>query len=237
MAATKRKFAGPVTPFKKKYKKTVAKPKISLSQLPKCVKPESKKIVRTKEGFNLSSLTENTLAIAPFAYIQSGTLVDQRIGNNICLQSLNIKGHLENRSSTQNTMLCRMAIVRNKQHPEILFSGNEALIKANAPVSLGALGAESSYLDWNKAKYDVLGDQVIKLGAANNNNGSDIMLFRMFKKLYGEAEYNYSIGQPPNGIVTGNWQFVMWACDPDNAGQSTTSINGYVQVTGYYTDP
>lgn len=220
----------------KRSKSGLAKPKISLSQLPKCVKPEIKKLVRTIEGTAMQALTENLIVQKPFAHIQTGSQQDQRVGNKICLHSIKCQGHLENRSSVANTMLVRMAILRDKAYDQSTFSGIEALIKNNVPVNLGTLGAESSYLDWNKDRYDVIYNKVFKLGS-DSSSGSNIKLFNFTKKLGGKkATFSYQTGAP-NAITSGNYQVVMWACDPDNAGQSTSSVNGYIQTTGNYTDP
>lgn len=209
--------------------------KIRISQLPKCVRPEMKSIVRSLEGDTMSALTENRLVIMPFAHITQGTGVEQRIGNDICLKSMHIKGHLENRSSVANTMLVRIAIIQDTKDNATAFSGTNCLVKNNTVASLGSLGAESAYLAWNKARYKVAYDKTVKLGSSNAN-GSDIQLFNIFQKLRGEADFSFATGAP-GAINKNNWQFVMWACDPDNASQSTSNVNGYFQVTGYYTDP
>lgn len=224
-------------PYKKnsrRSRKTYKSRKISYRQLPTSLRPEVKKITRSIEGSSMSALTENQLVIMPFAHCTQGTGAEQRIGNEINLASVHIKGHLENRSSVANTMLVRMAIIQDKKDNAAPFTGVNALVKSNAPVSLGSLGAESSYLTWNKDRYSVLYDRNFKLGSANTN-GADIKLFNLFRKLRGKAEFTYSTGAP-GAINSNNWQFVMWACDPDNAGQSTSNVNGYFQITGYYTD-
>lgn len=223
--------------FKKTFKKSSSRrtgKKITYKQLPASLRPEMKKIVRSLEGSSMSALTENQLVIAPFSHVTQGPGAEQRIGNDISLRGIHIKGHLENRSSVSNTMLVRMALIRDNKDMATPFSGINALIKGNTPVSLGALGAESSYLTWNKDRYSVIYDKTRKLGSSNTN-GTDIQLFNLFKKIGGKGQYSYTIGAP-GAINTGNWQMVMWACDPDNTGQSTSSVNGYFQVTGYYND-
>lgn len=220
---------------KKCYKKRRYAKKISYRQLPASLRPEMKKIVRTIEGDSMSALSENIIVMKPFSHVQTGSQQDQRIGNSIFTKALHIKGHLENRSSTAQTVLVRMLVINDKKFSSSTFAGDDILIKNNVPVDLGSLGAESSYLSINKERYSVLMDRVIKL-AATSNNGGDIRLFNHFIKLRGKGIYDYQEGAP-GAINTGNYQLVMWACDPDNAGQSTTSVNGYAQVTAYYTDP
>ncbi len=222
------------SPARKSSTRPSKKRKISYRQLPASLRPEMKRIVRSIEGSSMSALTENQLVIMPFSHITSGAGAQQRVGNEISPKGLHIKGHLENRSSVANTMLVRMAIIRDNKEMATPFTGDNCLIKSNTAVSLGSLGAESSYLGWNKTRYSVLFDHTRKLGA-QNTNGTDIQLFNKFKKLGGKADFTYAAGAP-NAINTGNWQFVMWACDPDNAGQSTSNVNGYFQCTGYYTD-
>lgn len=219
---------------KKTFKKRNAR-KISFRQLPNSLRPEMKKIVRTIEGIQMSALTEDVIVMKPFSHIAAGSQQDQRVGNEIYTKAIHIKGHLENRSSTPNTMLIRMALIRDKKTPNAAFTGNDCLIKNNSPVSLGTLGAESSYLSWNKERYAVVMDKTVKLGSANTN-GQDIKLFNHFIKLKGKATYEYQEAVP-TAINNGNYQFIMWACDPDNAGQSTSFVKGYCQVTAYYTDP
>lgn len=194
-----------------------------------------KKIVETDEGEAMSALNEVPLVHRPFAKIQTGSQQDQRVGNQIFTKGFHFKGHIENRSSTANTMMLRMAVIRDKKFGSSLFVGNDCLIKANAPLSLGSIGAESAYLSWNKQRYSILYDKTIKLGTSNVN-GMNFKIFNHFVKLRGKAEYDYQEGQP-GAINSGNYQLVMWAIDPDNAGQSTSSLNGYVQTTAYYTDP
>lgn len=209
--------------------------KIQWKQLPAGLRPEMKKLVRTIEGIAMSALTEAPIVMKPFSHISTGAQQDQRVGNEIFVKALHIKGHLENRSSSPQTMLVRMAVIRDKKDEAETFTGVNCLIKGNDPVSLGTLGAESSYLSWNKARYAVVMDRTVKLGSASTN-GADIKVFNHFIKLRGKAQFSYQEGAP-EAINTGNYQFVMWACDPDNAGQSTSSINGYCQVTAFYTDP
>lgn len=224
-------------PYKKntrRSRKTYKSRKISYRQLPSSLRPEVKKVVISLEGSQMSALSENQLVTMPFANITSGPGASQRVGNEISLASIHIKGHLENRSSVPNTMLVRMSIIQDRKENATPFNGTNALIKGNTPVSLGTLGAESSYLTWNKDRYSVLYDRNFKLGSSNIN-GADIKLFNLFRKLRGKAEYSYAIGAP-GAINTNNWQVVMWACDPDNTGQSSSNVNGYFQVTGYYTD-
>lgn len=220
---------------RKSYKKAKPAKRIHLSQLPKCVRPEMKCITRNIEGSTMAALTENQLVIMPFSHVTSGAGVNQRIGNEICLKSIHLKGHLYNRSSVANTMLVRIAIIQDTKDNNTPFVGTNCLVKLNAPVSLGSLGAESSYLAWNKTRYKVAYDRLYKLGSTNSN-ASDVQLFNVFQKVSGEAEYTYSQGAP-GAINKGNWQVVMWACDPDNAGQSSSNVSGFFQVNGYYTDP
>lgn len=220
---------------RKSYKKAKYAPKIRVSQLPKCVRPEMKCITKNVEGISMSALTENQLVIMPFSHVTNGAAVNQRVGNEICLKSIHLKGHLYNRSTVANTMLVRIAIIQDTKDNAQFFTGANCLIKSNAPVSLGSLGAESSYLAWNKSRYNVAFDKLYEMGSSNTN-ASDVQLFNVFTKLRGEAEFSYTTGAP-GAINKGNWQVVMWACDPDNAGQSTSSVTGFFQICGYYTDP
>jgi len=219
----------------KTSRKSYSKKKISYAQLPAGIRPEMKKIVRTIEGTAMSALTENLVTMKPYAHIATGSQQDERVGNEINTKAIHIKGHLENRSSVANTMLVRIALVRDKKFASSTFVGDDCLIKANAPVSLGSLGAESSYLSWNKERYAVLMDKTLKMGSSSIN-GTDIKLFNYFIKLRGKAKYDYQEGVT-GAINTGNYQLVMWCCDPDNSGQSTSSVNGYCQITAFYTDP
>lgn len=234
--SNKRKRATPGRSYGKKSRYSYLKPKISMHQLPKCIKPEMKQVSANIEGGTLSSLTEEPIVLKPLSNLAHGSYSYSRIGNKVCLHGIHIKGHFENRSSPANTLFVRLAVLRDRQQDSLEFDGTRALMKGNTIVGLGSLGAESAYLSWNKERYEVVHSQVIKV-AADLANGSNFSIVNKFVKMGNkEIVYDHSLAVP-NAIVSGNYQVICWAVDPDNAGQNTSLMRGYLQATAFYTDP
>lgn len=203
--------------------------KIPMARLPRAVKPEMKRNDSVIENQNMLALGNGHIQTY-LTRTQGGVLESERIGNQITLRGIHIKGHLFNKTGNPAFMV-RMMVINDKENNISIATGQELLVKANQNINYDQ-GTESAYLSVNKARYSVYLDKTYKL-AATNHNGENIRMFNHFIKFNKTIKY----GGSGLGSQKGNQlQFFVWVINPSGAVVTSEKVTLNSQFTTYFND-
>jgi hypothetical protein len=227
---------------KKTYRKKASTAKVStavkkyVKQVTAKSRPEMKRIM---DSTTLDETAINTLTVPyifrEFSCVQ-GTQVQGRLGNELYIQGLHLKGILHNNSNT--TIFVRRLILQltdgtpTGAFTEIFTSGT------GVPTDLvTTTGLNAMYHSINKSKFKVYDDTVMKLAPLTSVDGNQTKMFNKFQK-FGGAKITYEGNT--SGEQNQNKRFlVLWIFA--DANDDTTAATNVVEVssniTWYYTDP
>lgn len=189
--------------------------------------------VRTSEHdeSTLNTLTQNIRDFTP-CRIRGGTMENERVGNEVFMSGIDIRGYLQNNATADVVHVRAMAIIDKKGNGlPVDLSG--LLLKNNTP-STWQQGAMGSVLAINKARYRVLWDQVFTLSPNVAGNGSSAT--RMFKKFI-KCNLKLKYGDHTDVSITQNdVKVCFFACESDGDVTFGNIAELYCQVLGYYKD-
>ena len=158
----------------------------------------------------------------PMFPIVQGTGTDNRIGNIVNLSALQLRGVVNN-NSTSETMLRFIVVGYNSNNGDptlTLFRNTSNGITAGVS---GVNGLDAMYFPLNKLDMHVYVDKMIKVaGSATGNAGSNVKFFNKFIKLNRrKVEYKGNT----TGYGNQNWMYsVIWIAADAN-DDTTTGTN------------
>lgn len=192
---------------------------------------ETKTRTSSQNETTLNTLTASTREHTP-CRIRSGVLENERIGNEVTLTGIDVRGYLHNNSTTDVIHVRCLAFV-DKQKNGAATDLTELLMSNNAPVS-HAQGSMSSVLAINKQRYRVFWDQVITLAPKAAGNGSGhVRSFRRFIKPTLKLKYN---DETDSSITQNDMKIVFYASEADGDVNFGEIVELYSQCIGYYKD-
>lgn len=229
------------TPAFKKWKsRRDRKPKVMArqskwltSKIKSVVNRQAETKIRTSnhDEATMSTLTQTPREHTP-CRIRGGTDENERIGNDVTMVGIDVRGYAHNNSTTDTVHVRCMAIVDKKRNGQsTLLDG--LLLKNNTPVSnnQGSMGAVYAV---NKQRYRVLWDQVVTLSAKAAGNGSGHT--RMFRK-YIKTSMKLKFGNETDESITQNdVKVLFYACEADGDINLGETVELYSQCLGYYKD-
>lgn len=193
---------------------------------------ETKTRSSSHEETTMNTLTNNFRDHTP-CRIATGDEVNERIGNEVTLTGIDIRGYVHNNSTTDTVHVRAMAIIdkeKNGQNTDL----SALLIRANVPVDIAGIGSLASVLRPNTKRYRVLWDTVYTLSAKASGNGSSHT--RMFKR-YLKTDLKLKYGDRTDGSITQNdVKIVFFCCEADGDVNLGETVELYSQCTGYYKD-
>lgn len=204
--------------------------KITMSQLPKAVRPEMKRLSVVKENETTLVLGNSLGALQQPCKLSEGSGVQQRIGRQCILRGIHIKGHFWNRTGNP-AFFIRMLVLQDMKKNLVDFTGDELLVKG-ADVVNHAQGTESAYLSINKKRYKVYSDKLIKL-SSQNTNAENLKIINTFIKF--NLTLNFE-GTGSGDLSNNNIQIVYWPINPTNSIVALQTIVANYATTAYYND-
>jgi len=179
----------------------------------------------------LNTLTQNLRDFTP-SRIRGGTMENERVGNEVSMHGIDVRGYLHNNSTTDSTHVRAMAIIDRKANG--LATNLDGLLLKNNTPSSWQQGAMGSVLAVNRARYKVLWDQVFTLAPRVAGSGSSYV--RTFKKFI-KTNLKLKFGDHTDDSITQNdVKVVFFACESDGDINFGETVELYAQVIGYYRD-
>lgn len=214
-----------------------ARPQASASRMRSIAKDVIRKTAETKfrtsdhDEATLSTLTQAPKEHTP-CRIRGGTLENERIGNDVSMFGIDVRGYLFNNSTTDTIHVRALAVIDKERNGQAT-SLDQLLLKNNTPVS-HAQGAMGSVYAVNKQRYRVLWDTTMTLSPyAAGNGAANTRRFRKWIK----ASLKIKFGDETDSSITQNdVKVVFYACEADGDIIIGEAVELYSQVIGYYKD-
>lgn len=225
------KFSKKSTGRRKTYRRTAASSKT--------VRKIALAVVRSQAETKQRSSNHNEAALDSLqtikehtpSRIRGGTMENERIGNDVSMFAIDVRGYVHNNSTTDVMHVRAMAIIdREKQGAATDLS--ELLLKNNSPVSQ-LEGAMSSVYAVNKQRYRVLWDTVYTLAPQQSGNGT-ANTRRFFKRIKCNLKVKFG-DENDTSISQGDVKVIFFASEADN-DLSLETVELYSQCTSYYKD-
>lgn len=196
-------------------------------------KAEMKQIWSHTNESLLSTLTQGYVTSGPLC--GAGTGPNSRIGNDITLHGLHLKGALYNNSAGETYVRCVVVgYPGTNGNPTLnLFRGGPGGLPASVTT---VVGLDAMYYPLNKTQLHIYHDKVFKLaGNVNGNSGSNTRMFNKFFK-FGGRKISYLGDQSGEGKQ--NWLYsVIWiAADASDDTTSGTSVDLSQMEIAYFKD-
>lgn len=224
-----------IVPYKKKRRKWTKKRKSTvLTKFREPIKKgglEMKSVNRVIENSNLLILGQQYQNVLHPCQVGSGAEENERVGNNIVLRGIHVRGHLFNKPGNPAIMY-RWLILEDMKYNNSSTVGDELFIKQGSMVDYDQ-GTESAYLSPNKQRYKIYHDQTIKV-AGENYNGDNVVIFKKFLKFQLPIKFS---GLGLSSIQTHNIQIFGFPINPSGQVLTTEKLMVNLQCTAYYEDP
>lgn len=179
----------------------------------------------------LSTLTQGYLSTGPF--VVQGIGANQRVGNDINIMGLHLKGALHNNSAGQ-TFVRAIVVGYNASNgdPTINLFRNTATGATAAVTAVN--GLDCMYFPINKLDLHVYWDKVFRFSSIEAGNaGQNTRMFNKFIKLGGRKVQFKATGIGPGYQ---NWQYsVIWiSADASDDTTTGTSVDlSYLEIMHY----
>jgi len=195
---------------------------------------ETKQFWTQVDEIPLSNFANQTYVQGVDAILQ-GVGHSERIGNNVKLQGLHIKGVINNNFTS--TVFVRMLIFYvNSQTGLSNLTGSELFQGVGGvPVNAGGLLLNAIYQPINKNLVTVLHDKTFRMGGSNESSGTCATVFNKFVKLYGKKiMYDGNAAGSLNQSKRLQVAFISANAADDDSGETTLDLSYICRL--YYKD-
>lgn len=215
-------------------KKTAFKPKVSTA-VKKYVKRHSPKVEVKRD---LDGFSENVISATVTPYlnfepvIAQGTALNQRIGCEIKMLGIHLKGMLHNNSAiTQTVRILVLGTTSDTDTTPATMELFKDISTAGAVTTIQTSGTSFGNMLYkiNDRKFKTYYDHVFKLGATGSTDAKDVALYNRYIKLNSIIKYEAN----STGVGNQNKRFIILYLTSDPA---LDSGGGAIEITGnhYY---
>lgn len=234
----KSSMGGPSKKFKRSTYKKNRKPfyqrTVTFDDSPEEMKRHGRKVslVLDHNGTGATA-TVDVKGNAPLEQINTGEKALQRIGNQVNIKGLKVRGFIRNKTGNDKTMLVRLIWFYNRRIANGDIAGTSPMfLSQGQPVAMSDIGMDGIYLPTNNQHYSIKSDRVFKIGSSTDS-GDNVFILNQTFALDHIARWDNGTGA---NINYGNLQCMAISFPSDGLVTSDSNVNLVFDASVYYTE-